>query len=178
MTNEKGYWAGVNTSSESDQHNTPQHVIKDLATVFEWDLDVCASSANVCETYYTEEDDGLSCQWFGLVWCNPPYGRGIGRWLELAKMHGREYGACVMLLPARTDTGWWQNNVPEASQVVFVRGRFSFNDDNRAPFPSAFVVFGDISAEQSEKLNSYGWNPKQEYKPIPTTMSMVFGSNA
>ena len=25
--------------------------------------------------YYTKEDNGLSKEWYGNVWCNPPYGR-------------------------------------------------------------------------------------------------------
>lgn len=35
-------------SSKTDKWNTPKHVIDDLATVFKWDLDVCASGPNVC----------------------------------------------------------------------------------------------------------------------------------
>jgi hypothetical protein len=34
--------------------------------------------------FFTIEDDGLKQQWFGRVWCNPPYGRTVNLWLEKA----------------------------------------------------------------------------------------------
>jgi len=64
----------------------------------------------------------------------------------------------VCLLPARTDTRWWQDNVPGASFVVFIRGRLRFgNATNSAPFPSALVVFSEISSEQKQLLSGLGW---------------------
>jgi len=152
-------------SSETYQHNTPKSLVDDLATVFNWDLDVCASSDNVCTRYFNEYDDGLSQYWEGLCWMNPPYGKEIGLWVEAARQSavGRPVSdwlqrtAVVCLLPARTDTKWWHDNVPYASLVVFIKGRLKFGDaDNSAPFPSAFVVFGQLEPEQIYKLGSYG----------------------
>ena len=145
-------------SSVTDKHNTPQDLNDDLATVFDWDLDVCASGPNVCENYFNEADDGLSHDWneWGLRWMNPPYGRTIGQWVRTAWAH-RHHGATVCLLPARTDTKWWHDNIPQASQVVFIKGRLKFGDaTNSAPFPSAFVVFGELSELQYAKLSEYG----------------------
>ena len=42
--------------------------------------------------------------WGHTVFCNPPYGRQIGRWVEKAS---KEKCKTVMLLPARTDTKWF-----------------------------------------------------------------------
>jgi len=150
-------------SSKTGKWDTPADLVDDLATVFPWDLDVCASGPNVCENYYTEADNGLSKPWGDLNWCNPPYGRGDSGclpWLEAGVSAMRwEKKATVNLIPARTDTRWWQDNVPFASQVVFIRGRLKFgNATNSAPFPSAFVVFGEINEQQRNKLASYGWN--------------------
>ncbi len=152
-------------SSKTGKWDTPQSVIDDLATVFDWDLDVCASRANVCENYYTEGDDGLTKRWRGLCWMNPPYGRAINVWVNKARIfgtgaHGVEgCKAVVCLLPSRTDTLWWQNNIDDASLVVFIKGRLKFGGaKNSAPFPSAFVVFGKITPVQAEKLASYGWS--------------------
>ena len=48
----------------------------------------------------------------------------------------------VMLIPARTDTKYWQDYVMKASEIHFVRGRLKFGDSvNPAPFPSAVIVF-------------------------------------
>lgn len=144
-------------SSKTDQHNTPVSMVNDLSQVFSWDLDVCSGSPNVCKTYFTKEQNSLIQDWgnYDLRWANVPYGRGIGAWYE--KAANQKSGATVMLVPSRTDTKYWHEFVPMASQVVFIKGRLKFGDaPNSAPFPSAFVVFGEISDEQRDKLASYG----------------------
>ena len=156
-------------TSKTDKHNTPTVVIDDLATVFNWTIDVCASGPNVCSDYYTEEDNGLLKSWHGLCWMNPPYGRCIGDWVTKAVFESlpasaRKSATIVCLLPARTDTAWWQGNIFLASHVTFIKGRLKFGDAaNSAPFPSAFVVFGEISRMQAEKLDAYGWTPYSEF---------------
>lgn len=99
--------------------------------------------------HYTVEDDGLSKDWGGhRVFCNPPYGRLIGRWVEKAAKEGMKPNTVVvMLIPARTDTAYWHDwVVPYAAEVSFLRGRVKFRLDgkelNSAPFPSCLVRFG------------------------------------
>ena len=147
-------------SSATDKWDTPADLIDDLATVFDWDLDVCASRDNVCESYFSEAENALLYDWdeWRLRWMNPPYGREIGAWVQSAWAY-RHKGATVCLVPARTDTRWWQDYAPDASTVVFIRGRLKFGEaTNSAPFPSAFVVFGEINEAQQAKLSSYGWS--------------------
>lgn len=157
-------------SSKTGKWDTPQSLIDDLAPLFHWDLDVCASRDNVCPNFYSEADNGLEQDWgSGLRWMNPPYGRHISEWVSLARLVSELDvvfgGATVCLLPARTDTRWWQDNVPFASQVVFIKGRLKFGDaKNSAPFPSAFVVFGEITTDQREELDKYGWNPRKSHQ--------------
>lgn len=147
-------------SSDTGKWNTPQSLLEKLYTVFSFDLDPCSDSkehpnVRAC-IHYTEEDDGLSKPWCGVVYMNPPYGRKIGRWLHKAVTCGAE--TVVSLVPARTDTAWWQDNVPWASFVVFIRGRLCFGKaTSGAPFPSALVVFGQIDPEQKLSLSGLGW---------------------
>lgn len=111
-------------------------------------LDAAATAENaLCEHFFTEEDDARAHQlWTKRVWCNPPYGRGLDKWLKKA-LYESCYEHCelvVMLLPAKsTDTYWWHEYViPSASQVVWIRGRVHFEGaEHPAPFPSCFVVF-------------------------------------
>lgn len=44
-----------------------------------------------CPLYYTPETDGLSQSWDrgGAVFCNPPYGREIGKWVKKAYEEAR-----------------------------------------------------------------------------------------
>lgn len=98
-----------------------------------------------CERYFTPEMDGLKQDWDGVVWCNPPYGRGVGAWVEKAHRTAEESDATVvMLLPARTDTAWFHDYCynDKYATINFVRGRLKFGGEkNSAPFPSMVVIF-------------------------------------
>lgn len=77
-----------------------------------------------------------------IVWCNPPYGREIGKWVEKAYKESLEGATVVLLLPARTDTKWFHDYIYGKAEIRFVRGRLKFGDGkNSAPFPSMVVVF-------------------------------------
>lgn len=128
-------------SSKTSEWATPQDFFDKLDSEFHFTLDVCATPENAkCHDFFTKDDDGLSKEWYGIVWMNPPYGREISKWVEKCANYE---GASVMLLPARTDTRWFHDyiyNNPRA-EVRFVKGRLRFNGSNRdAPFPSMVVV--------------------------------------
>lgn len=147
-------------SSASGEWSTPEGLFKALDEEFHFTLDAAASDENhLCEQYYTVKDDALTQPWSGTVWCNPPYGRQVGDWVNKAF---REVGGVlptsmpsnanvvVMLLPARTDTRWCQlilashhHGMPRVvSDVRFLPGRLKFGGaKNSAPFPSMIVVF-------------------------------------
>jgi phage N-6-adenine-methyltransferase len=115
----------------------------ELDAEFNFDLDVCATADNAkCTRYFTREDNGLAQPWTGRVWCNPPYGREIGKWVEKAvdSVRRGEAELVVCLVPARTDTQWWHEFVTRG-KFQFLRGRVRFNGQGSAPFPSAVVVF-------------------------------------
>ena len=71
-------------SSKTDQWATPNDFFDKLNEEFHFTLDPCADEFNhKCEKYYTKEDDGLKQSWNNeRVFCNPPYGREIGKWVE------------------------------------------------------------------------------------------------
>lgn len=101
----------VHFSSETNDWATPQDLYDKLNSVFSFTLDPCATDANhKCDRYFTEADDGLTQSWDGeRVFMNPPYGREIGHWVKKAsEIKG---GLVVCLVPARTDTRWWHDNV-------------------------------------------------------------------
>ena len=121
-------------SSASDRWATPPEVYKTLDDEFGFDFDPCPLDGT---------EDGLAplySHWDGRkVFCNPPYGPGIGKWLE----RGLEASVAVFLIPARTDTRWFHDIVlPKAKEIRFIRGRLKFGGaKNGAPFPSMIVVF-------------------------------------
>lgn len=73
-------------SNKTDQWETPQDLFDELDREFDFNLDPCADDDNCkCPMYYTKEEDGLSKDWGGYVtFCNPPYGREIGKWVKKA----------------------------------------------------------------------------------------------
>ena len=74
---------------------------------------------------------------------NPPYGREIGKWTYKARESAKAGAIVVCLLPARTDTQWWAEDVMEATELCFIRGRLKFGGANTgALFPSVIAVFG------------------------------------
>lgn len=111
-------------SSKTDLWGTPQDLFDKLDAEFHFNLDVCALPENAkCERYYTPEQDGLVQEWSGTCWCNPPYGRQIGKWVKKASECGT---TVVMLILARTDTKWFHDYIYGKAEVRFLRGRLHF----------------------------------------------------
>lgn len=78
------------------------------------------------------------------MFCNPPYGKVLGKWVE--KCYNESLKAntvVVMLIPARTDTRYFHNYIyKKAKEIRFLKGRLKFGEcKNAAPFPSMVVVF-------------------------------------
>jgi len=132
----------VHYSSRTPEWETPRDFFEKLNAEFHFDWDVCATAENTkCANYYTPQTDGLSQDWKGVCWMNPPYGREIGKWMKKAWSSSKEGATVVCLVPARTDTAWW-HDFAVLGQIRFLRGRLKFGGGkNSAPFPSALVIF-------------------------------------
>jgi hypothetical protein len=134
---------------KNDEWLTPPDV---LAALGRFDLDPCSPVARPWDTaalHYTAEDDGLSRQWFGRVWCNPPFGREAVKSLRRMAEHGNG----IALIPARTETAMFYECVwGVADAVLFIKGRphFHYVDGRRAAFnsgaPICLVAYGDNNA--------------------------------
>ena len=145
-------------SSNKQDWETPQEVVDIIEKYRPIRLDPCTTAGNPTGafSFFTPDSDGLSEDWGmdkgGLVYVNPPYGKAIGKWVAKAveentrRPYTEAIGAeIIMLIPARTDTAYWQYGIFEsASAICFVRGRIKFKGaKSGAPFPSAFIYFGD-----------------------------------
>ena len=132
-------------SSKTNEWGTPQSLFDELDREFCFTLDPCSTHENAkCKKHYTSEDNGLAQDWTGeVVFCNPPYGREIPKWVEKAATSN---ATTVMLIPARTDTRYFHNYIYGKAEVRFLRGRVRFErapgePGDAAPFPSMIVVF-------------------------------------
>lgn len=74
---------------QADDWYTPRWLFTQLGVTF--DMDVCAPvnpAHRTCPArrYITEQDNGLTTPWEGLIWCNPPYS-APAPWIELWANH-------------------------------------------------------------------------------------------
>lgn len=105
--------------------------------------------------------DGLRTPWTGhggLVYCNPPYGAALADWTRKAALEAKKGAELILLVPVRTDTRWWQENLVGAAAVCFWRGRLRFcGAPASAPFPSALVYFGPSADRFKYVFGVRGW---------------------
>tara|TARA_R110001583_G_scaffold53172_8_gene164292 strand:+ start:2048 stop:2650 length:603 start_codon:yes stop_codon:yes gene_type:complete len=170
-------------SSKSNDWSTPDWLVSMVEEEYgPIELDVSASdSNNKSLVYFTEDDDtiGNGYDWRtmykrklrdlrmvselrGNIWCNPPYGRDIGKWMEMCVHESFEprfyvrragtYKDVFCLVFARTDTKWFHEwVVPYAHKVFFIKARLQFtNADGRtgpAPAPSMLVHYNGSNAD-------------------------------
>jgi len=142
---------GLSGSMKSNEWTTPTDVFDKLNKAYDFTLDPCCTKESaLCEKFYTIEEDGLQQDWSkDVVFMNPPYGRGINKWIEKAYLESRMGAVVVCLIPARVDTRYWHDYIfPYARQITFLKGRLKFGGGGNAPFPSAIVEFKPHSRKQ------------------------------
>jgi phage N-6-adenine-methyltransferase len=144
---------GYIAPSQRTDWETPQSLFDRLNDEFRFTLDVCATQGDTkCPSFYAS--DALTLPWnlhpgtnwsSGWWFCNPPYGRAMGAWVQKGCSERRG----VMLVPARTDVKWFHaylwnedQHEPRAGiELRFVKGRLRFEGATAsAPFPSLIVV--------------------------------------
>ncbi len=118
---------------------TPLNIIHSLG---EFDLDPCGFPTHMtAKKIIYLPDDGLSIDWYGRVWMNPPYGKNINLWLDKLKRHGDG----IALVFSRTDTQWFHNLNPDG--IFFLKGRIrfltsEFKESTNAGHGSMLVIYG------------------------------------
>lgn len=163
--------------STTDEWLTPPEIIRALG---DFDLDPCASCSQthidgkvmgIGKTRYCKCDDGLSKNWRGRVWLNPPYGRETGRWLARMAVHADG----IALIFARTDVGYFHDSVfRTAHALLFPMGRLKFlrGDGTKPKFnggaPSVLVAYGEKNASILDKLELPGYCIRLRYQGLTT----------
>jgi transcriptional regulator with XRE-family HTH domain len=145
----KVFFANAGNSSGHHGWETPADLAELLSeAVGGFDLDPCAATtvqkyARVkARVLLAVQDDGLTANWFGKVFCNPPYGRSLSRWIMKCAMEGERGATVVALIPSRTDTRYWHHHIAGKADVWMLKGRLKFGDGSTpSPFPSAIAVW-------------------------------------
>lgn len=143
----------------TDEWYTPKEIINALG---EFDLDPCAPLFplwNTAKTMYNKNDDGLTKEWNGRVWLNPPYSRPL---IEKFVKKMAEHNDGIALLYNRCDNKMFQDIIfNKASAILFMRGRIKFfrPDGSKGDAPgcgSVLVAFGKDNAEILKHSNIDG----------------------
>lgn len=159
MGDEVSLSAHQSARMKTDEWLTPPEILERLGV---FDLDPCAPVLDrrpwsTAAHHFTMEDDGLSLEWHGRVWMNPPFGREALKWMRKLSRHGNG----IALIPARTETVMFYETVwGRADAVLFIEGRPHFYrvDGTRAPFnsgaPICLVAYGheNVKALESSGL--------------------------
>ena len=140
LSEDMGYYK----KAKSVEWETPQDFFDKCNAEFHFTLDVASTDENAkCENHFTEKDDGLKCSWRGQrVWCNPPYGRELPKWIAKADAEKDNAELIAMLIPARTDTKAFHEYIYNKAEIRFIKGRLKFGEmKTSAPFPSMLVIW-------------------------------------
>lgn len=143
----------MNTSFERCENTkvewlTPPELVKSLGI---FDLDPCCpidAPFLHAKTNYTTIENGLTKEWLGRVYLNPPYGKGMELWLEKLKIHGNG----IALIFARTETKCFFEHIwNNADAILFVKGRIRFYhisgvQGGTPGAPSVFIAYGSENA--------------------------------
>ena len=112
---------------------TPKAVYQVLDAEFQFDHDPCPPNYKV---------DALTSDWGESNFVNPPYGRQISKFIKKGYEEWKKGKTVVFLIPSRTDTKWWHSYCMKATEIRYIKGRLTFDDQaGQAPFPSAIVIF-------------------------------------
>lgn len=144
----------MNTSFErakctTDEWYTPKEIIDSLG---EFDLDPCAPEKPLWPTatvMWNKHDDGLSRDWDGRVWLNPPYSRPL---IERFVRKMAEHGNGIALLFNRCDNVMFHDIIfPTATAIKFLRKRIRFYrpDGSQGASPgcgSVLIAWGEDNA--------------------------------
>jgi phage N-6-adenine-methyltransferase len=99
--------------------------------------------------YFTVEDDGLTRDWHGRVWINPPYHRELAPAFVrklISELRAERVSEAIMLTNNVTDTTWFQEAADFCDGLCFTAGRIRFEVPDAEPvLPTqgqAFFYFG------------------------------------
>ena len=155
----KGIGCHQSANMQNDEWLTPPHILEALG---KFDLDPCAPVVRPWDTatnHFTIETDGLKQNWFGRVWCNPPYGLEAAIWLNKLAEHGNG----IALIFARTETKMFFDHVwNKADALLFIEGRLYFHKVNgeraksNSGAPSVLIAYGSQNVETLKTCNIAG----------------------
>lgn len=120
-------------TGENEWYTPPKYVEAAREVLGEIDLDpashAIAQAWIGARAFFTAADDGLSREWRGRVWLNPPYARStMEPFIEkaLAEIEARRVDQAIVLTHNYTDTSWFHKAARGAQALCLLQGRVHF----------------------------------------------------
>lgn len=163
-----GLVRGTFGTGENEWYTPAQYIDMARKVLGRIDLDP-ASSELANETvkaaeFYTSQDNGLTQDWHGNIWLNPPYSQpAIAQFAEkmVEEWQAQRADAAIVLTHNYTDTAWFQKLASHATAICFTRGRVRFvSADGEVASPTqgqAFFYFGSDLARFIEEFREIGF---------------------
>lgn len=128
--------------SATNEWPTPMSLWEPLNQEFGFTLDVCSTHENAkCQHHFTIAEDGLSQDWSGVAWMNPPYGTQLAKWVKKAYKESQKGCFVVGLIPVRSNTSYWHEYCMKG-EIRFLRGYPKFGEAKQGlKAPLAVVIW-------------------------------------
>jgi DNA N-6-adenine-methyltransferase (Dam) len=123
-------------------------------------------------TFFSQENDGLTKEWHGNVWLNPPYHRALQPLFVdklVAEVKAGRVKQAIMLTNNSTDTEWFRIAAEASNAICFTIGRVGFTT------PSG----EEVAPTQGQAFFYYGENTKEfmdVFAPIGFGVVVVWAS--
>lgn len=149
----------MNNSGDQEWYTPPAYIEAARATMGTIDLDPAtteqANQSVRAATIFTAQDNGLSHEWGGAVWLNPPYANSLidqfADHLVKEYQRGSVTQACVLVNNA-TDTVWFHHLLRCAAALCLIKGRIKFIDPSgvvsSTPLQGQIVLYFGSHADQ------------------------------
>jgi hypothetical protein len=130
----------IAASSGDAQWFTPLEVLEAVRTVFGGSICLDPASCAAAQervrakTYFDEQADGLTRDWYGRVFLNPPYASKLIKPFVnklIAEIGAGRVEQAILLANDQTDAAWFQQAVGAAQVFCFTRSRLSFHSPGR-----------------------------------------------
>lgn len=154
-------------NSGNNEWYTPADIIEAARTAM-GNIDFDPASSDIAQEvvkaseYYTAETDGLTKDWRGNVWMNPPYATElIGKFVDKLIEQLPHIEQAIVLVNNATETEWFGKLASKADMVCFPRSRVKFYmPDGRTGAPlqgQAILYFGRYRDGFYMAFKDKGW---------------------
>jgi hypothetical protein len=159
----------VAQNSGNHEWYTPESYIK-AATAVMGKIDIDPASTEIAnivvkaKQIYTSADDGLTKNWSGKIWLNPPYSSElISSFCDKLRVHfeSGDVTEAIVLVNNATETAWFNKLISIASAIMFPNSRIRFwSPDGRTSQPlqgQSLIYLGNNIEGFVKHFSQFGW---------------------